>query len=424
MSAFTFDLAYATAMDQKDPLRHFRDRFFFPQHQGKDTIYFTGNSLGLQPKSVRDHINIELEDWAKLGVEGHFKARHPWMHYHKRFSEQAAQIVGALPHEVVMMNTLTVNLHLLMVSFYRPDARRFKIIVEGQLFPSDHYVVESQLQFHGFDPAEGLIELMPRPGEHTLSTADILAAIEEAGDELALVMLGGVNYYTGQWFDMPAITQQGHAVGAMVGFDCAHAAGNVPLHLHDWEVDFAAWCTYKYLNSGPGSVGGIFIHDKHLHRNDLPRFNGWWGYQEETRFKMEKGFVPMEGAAAWQNSNAPVFNMVAHKAALDIFEEAGMAALRKKSLQLTAYMAFCLEEINRTTALPLQVITPDDPNQRGCQLSILTGDEGEALFQHLSTHGVVADWRHPNVIRVAPVPLYNSFEEVYRFAQLLKDAAQ
>lgn len=424
MNAFMFDLEYAQSLDQKDPLRPYRDRFYFPQHQGRDTLYFTGNSLGLQPKNVRDYIEIELEDWARLGVEGHFKARHPWMHYHKRFNEQAAQIVGAQPHEVVMMNTLTVNLHFLMVSFYRPTASRYKIMVEGHLFPSDHYAVESQLRFHGFDPDEALIALMPREGEHTLRTEDIVAAIEEAGDSLALIMIGGVNYYTGQWFDMPEITKAGHRVGATVGFDCAHAAGNVPLQLHDWEVDFAAWCTYKYLNSGPGAVGGIFIHDHHLHRNDLPRFNGWWGYKEETRFKMEKGFVPMEGAAAWQNSNAPVFNMVAHKASLDIFSEAGMEALRKKSVQLTAYLAYCLEEVNASTSLALHIITPQDPNQRGCQLSILTGDNGEALFRYLTDHGVIADWRHPNVIRVAPVPLYNSYEDVYRFAQLLKAAAQ
>lgn len=415
-----YSLAYAQERDTQDPLRAYRERFHFPQHKGEDVLYFTGNSLGLQPKTVRAHIEQELKDWAELGVEGHFKAAHPWMHYHKRFNEQAAAIVGALPQEVVVMNTLTVNLHLLMVSFYRPTPQRYKIMVEGHLFPSDHYAVESQLQYHGFDPKEGLIELVPRAGEHTLRTEDILAAIDEAGDSLALIMIGGVNYYTGQFFDLPAITQKGHEVGATVGFDCAHAAGNVPLQLHDWEVDFAAWCTYKYLNSGPGSVGGVFIHDKHLHDPHIPRFNGWWGYKEETRFKMEKSFVPMEGAAAWQNSNAPVFNMVAHKASLDIFSEVGMAALREKSMALTGYLAFCLHHVNDTYDLGLQIITPADPNQRGCQLSILTGEDGEALFQRLESQGVVADWRHPNVIRVAPVPLYNRFEDAFRFAELLK----
>lgn len=415
-----YSLTCAKQQDAADPIKAYRDRFYFPQHKGEDVIYFTGNSLGLQPKSVRSHIDIELEDWATLGVKGHFKARHPWMHYHKRFSEQAAAVVGAKPHEVVMMNTLTVNLHLLMVSFYRPTATRFKIMVEGHLFPSDHYVVESQLQYHGIDPAEGLIELHPRPGEHALRQEDIEAEIAAAGDSLALIMIGAVNYYTGQFFDVPAITASGHAVGAIVGFDCAHAAGNVPLQLHDWNVDFAAWCTYKYLNSGPGAVSGIFIHDKHVHDPAIPRFNGWWGYREETRFKMEKGFVPMEGAAAWQNSNAPVFNMVAHKASLDIFSEVGMAALHEKSRKLTAYLAYCIHAVNEVHSLGLEIITPADPDQRGCQLSILTGNDGEVIFQRLSDNGVIADWRHPNVIRVAPVPLYNRFEEVYRFAELLK----
>lgn len=415
-----YSLAYAQQQDAIDPLRQYRDRFYFPQHEGQDVLYFTGNSLGLQPKSVRAHMEQELKDWAEFGVEGHFKATNPWMHYHKRFSEQAAAIVGAQPQEVVLMNTLTVNLHFLMVSFYRPTPQRYKIMVEGHLFPSDHYAVESQLKYHGFDPADGLIELLPREGGHTLRQEDIEAAIEEAGDQLALIMIGGVNYYTGQFFDLPAITQKGHAVGAIVGFDCAHAAGNVPLQLHDWDVDFAAWCTYKYLNSGPGSVSGVFIHDKNLHNPDIPRFNGWWGYKEETRFKMEKGFVPMEGAAAWQNSNAPVFNMVAHKASLDIFSEVRMDKLREKSLALTAYLEYCIHAVNDTHDLGLEIITPSNPNHRGCQLSILTGADGEQLFHRLESQGVIADWRHPNVIRVAPVPLYNRFEDAFRFAELLK----
>lgn len=418
--AYSYSRAWAQEMDRTDPLAHFREEFLFPQHQGKDVLYFTGNSLGLQPRSVQALMEQELHDWATFGVEGHFRASNPWMYYHHLFTDQVAAIVGAQPQEVVAMNTLSVNLHLLMVSFYRPAGKRVKIMVEGHLFPSDHYVVESQLRYHGIDPAVGLIELLPRAGEQVLRPADVLQAIEDNGDELALILLGGVNYYTGQLFDMAAITAKGHEVGALVGFDLAHAAGNVPLQLHDWGVDFAAWCTYKYLNSGPGSVGGVFINDRHLHDADIPRFNGWWGYKEDTRFLMQKGFVPMEGAAAWQNSNAPVFNMVAHKASLNIFGRAGMAALREKSLLLTGFMAFCIQQVNETAGLGITIITPEDPAQRGCQLSLLTGDDGRQLFHKLEQQGVVADWRNPNVIRVAPVPLYNRFEDVFEFAEILK----
>jgi kynureninase len=416
---YALHIDYARQMDANDPLHPYRDRFFFPQHNGRDAIYFTGNSLGLQPKTVQLHLEQELHDWSELGVEGHVKAKNPWVHYHHRFSAPLARLVGANDDEVVAMNTLSVNLNLMMVSFYRPTAQRFKIMVEGQLFPSDHYAVEGQLRFHGFDPEDGIIELVPRPGEHYVRTEDILESIHTHRDTLALILLGGVNYYTGQLFDMPAITNAGHKAGAMVAFDLAHAIGNIPLNLHKWGVDWAAWCTYKYLNSGPGAVGGVFIHRRHLSDPAIPRFNGWWGYREEDRFKMEKGFVPMPGAAAWQNSNAPVFNMAAHKASLDIFDEVGMVRLREKSVMLTGYLEYCIERVNAEHDLGLTIITPRDTRQRGCQLSVLTGDHGRQLFDKLRAGGVIADWRHPNVIRLAPAPLYNSFEDVYRFAEIL-----
>lgn len=420
--AYKNTLAFARQCDKEDPLRSFRGHFFFPEKDGKPVIYLCGNSLGLQPKSVRMYLEQELLDWERLGVEGHFEATNPWKYYHHLFSHQTARLVGAKPDEVVVMNTLSVNLHLLMVTFYRPSKTRYKIMVEGHLFPSDHYAVESQLQHHGFDPKEGIIELMPREGEHTLRTEDILQAIDEHGDDLALIMLGGVNYYTGQLFDLATITKAGHQAGAVVGYDLAHAAGNVVLNLHEWKVDFAAWCTYKYLNSGPGSVGGVFIHEKHAHDTKLPRFAGWWGYEEETRFEMKKGFKAMKGAGGWQVSNAQVFNMVAHKASLDIFDQVGMDALRKKSERLTGYLEFLLDQYNEKKDLGIQIITPRDPLQRGCQLSLLTGDDGPEQYDRISKAGVVADWRHPNVIRVAPVPLYNTYEDVYRFAKILADA--
>ncbi|MCB0738334.1 MAG: kynureninase [Bacteroidetes bacterium] len=419
---FENTLAFAQKLDSEDKLAKYRNEFHFPNsmHTGKPALYFTGNSLGLMPKRVKEYMDIELDDWAKFGVEGHFHARNPWFHYHKFFTEKAARLVGAKPAEVVMMNNLTVNLHLMMVSFYRPTEKRFKIMIEGCAFPSDQYAVASQARLHGFNPEKAVIELVPREGEHTLRPEDILAKIEEHGDELALVMLGGVNYYTGQAFDMKAITEAGHVVGAFVGFDLAHAAGNLLLKLHDWGVDFAVWCTYKYLNSGPGSVSGAFVHERHSGLKDIPRFEGWWGYDEENRFKMTKGFVPMEGAPAWQLSNAPVFNMVAHKASLDLFDEVGMQALRAKSDLLTAYMEFLINGlVDENGNKRFEIITPADQKQRGAQLSILSLSEGKKLFDFITEKGIIADWRNPNVIRVAPVPMYNSFKDVYEFVQIL-----
>lgn len=409
-------LQYAQELDNKDPLRSYRDKFYFPQFQGENCIYFCGNSLGLQPKTVESYIQQELDDWKTFGVEGHFDGKNPWMYYHHFLEKQAAKIVGASTEEVVVMNTLSVNLNLMMVSFYRPNAKRFKIMVEADAFPSDHYAVQQQARFHGFDPKDAIIQLYPREGEHTLRTNDILQAIDDNGEELALVMLGGVNYYTGQFFDLPAITTKGHEVGAQVGFDLAHAAGNVLLQLNDWDVDFATWCSYKYLNSGPGGVSGVFIHEKHHKNLDLPRFAGWWGHDEKTRFKMDKTFVPIQSAAGWQMSNAQILPMAAHWASLEIFDEVGMPALREKSEKLTAYLEQLLEQSN----FGFEIITPRDADQRGCQLSLLTGDNGKALFKKLQDNGVIADWREPNVIRVAPVPLYNSFEDCWKFVEILK----
>lgn len=418
---FSNTLEFAREQDALDPLRNFRDRFYFPQMGGREVVYLTGNSLGLQPKSVQDHILNELEDWASFGVEGHFHARKPWMPYHEMFAEPVSKIVGALPEEVVVMNQLTVNLHLLMVSFYRPTKQRYKILCEAKAFPSDQYALESQVRFHGFDPGNAIVEVGPREGEHCIRHEDILLAIEKNKNELALVMVGGVNYYTGQVFDMKSITEAGHKAGAFVGFDLAHAAGNIEMHLHDWQVDFACWCSYKYLNSGPGSVAGAFIHSKHLKEKDMPRFAGWWGHDKETRFKMEKGFVPMQTAEAWQLSNAPVFSMAAHKASLELFDEAGMKALVQKSKVLTSYMEFIVCEVNKPHQ-KLEIITPKIIEQRGCQLSIIAHGLGKSLHDTLTAGGVIADWREPNVIRCAPVPLYNSFEDVWRFGNILEDA--
>lgn len=419
MIHFENNLDFARQQDNQDPLQGYRNLFHIPAINGRESIYLCGNSLGLQPRSVRTYIERELLDWELLGVEGHFKAKNPWMYYHHLFSKLAARLVGAKPKEVVMMNTLTANLHFLMVTFYRPSLARTKIMVEGQLFPSDYYAVESQIRFHGYDPEETIIELNPREGEHILRTEDILETIEENKDTLALIMLGGVNYYSGQLFDLKTIATAGHKAGAKVGFDLAHAAGNVVLDLHDWQVDFAAWCTYKYMNSGPGSVGGAFIHEKHAKDKNLVRFAGWWGHDEESRFKMEKGFNAIPSADGWQVSNAQVMNMVAHKASLDIFNQIGMDQLRKKSEMLTGYLEYLINEANEMKKLGLKIITPSDPLQRGCQLSILTGEDGEELYNKIKEEGVIADWRSPNVIRIAPVPLYNSFEDVYDFVNIL-----
>ncbi len=410
---------YAIAQDQNDELASFRERFYIPQFEGRDVLYFCGNSLGLQPKTVEAALLRELAHWRQHGVEGHFRGDMPWMHYHKFLQPGLAEILGAQTDEVVPMNTLTVNLHLLMVSFYRPGRHRYKILMEAGAFPSDQYAVESQVRYHGFHPEEAIIEVAPREGEHTLRTEDILGAIAIHGAEIALTLFGGVQYYTGQYFDIAAITRASHDAGAVAGFDLAHAVGNVPLCLHEWGVDFATWCSYKYLNSGPGGPAGIFVHERWAHDHTLPRFAGWWGHDETQRFRMEKGFVPMPGAAGWQLSNAQIFSFAAHKAALDIFQEAGMPALRLKSEALTAYLEYLLGELCQQ-GLPLQIITPSNPAQRGCQLSVMAGPQGRNLFDFLTAHGAVCDWREPDVIRLAPVPLYNRFQDVHALYQLLQ----
>lgn len=417
MSApFEASLEYAQSCDQMDILFPFRERFHFPQHNDKDTIYFCGNSLGLQPKSVDYLMQKELRDWARYGVEGHFRAGYPWFSYHSIFSDRLSKIVGANPIEVVAMNTLTVNLHLLMISFYRPTKERYKIIMEAGAFPSDQYAIETQVKMHGFDPYDAIIEVSPINGAHTINDEDILNAIKDAGDSLALVVIGGVNYYTGQVFDMESITIAAHEVGAYCGFDLAHAVGNIPLKLHDWNTDFACWCSYKYLNSGPGGVGGAFVHERHSKNKELFRLAGWWGNDEKTRFQMKKGFIPAEGAGSWQMSNAPVFNMVAHNASLDLFEKATLPTLREKSVNMTAYMDYLLRQI---TNLKFEIITPSDPQKRGCQLSLLFSERGKEVFAILEENGVIADWREPNVIRIAPVPMYNTYEDCYRFYEIL-----
>lgn len=419
---FENTLDFARQLDEKDPLHSFRARFFIPRHHGEDVIYFTGNSLGLQSRTTGAYVQQELDDWATMGVEGHFSARNPWMPYHELFPRQLSKIVGCLPHEVVVMNQLTVNLHLLMVSFYRPTRERYKIICEARAFPSDQYAFESQARFHGLDPDLAVIEVSPREGEHILRTEDILATIDQHKDSVALVLFGGVNYYTGQFFELEKITKAAHAAGAYAGFDLAHAAGNVDLQLHDWGVDFGCWCSYKYLNSGPGGVGGVYIHEKHAVNKDLPRFAGWWGYTKETRFNMQKGFEPIPTAEGWQLSNAPVLSMAAHKAALDIFDEAGMEALHDKRKRLAAFLHFVLGDINsRQSKQVIEVITPANEDDRGCQVSMLMLERGKKIFEALQQQGVIADWREPNVIRVAPVPLYNTFEEIWRFGEIIRN---
>jgi kynureninase len=414
--SFENTIEFAQSLDTEDPVKDFRKRFFIPQHKGKDCIYLTGNSLGLQARSTAQYVQQELDDWAQLGVEGHFQARNPWMPYHEIFPKQLSRIIGASEDEVVVMNQLTVNLHLLMVTFYRPTKERFKIICEAKAFPSDQYAFESQVRYHGLDPETAIIEVSPREGEHTLRTEDILSTIAQHGDSVAVVLFGGVNYYTGQYFDLEKITEAAHAAGAYAGFDLAHAVGNVALRLHDWKVDFACWCSYKYLNSGPGGVAGIYIHEKHAGNKELPRFAGWWGYDKETRFRMRKGFDPIPTAEGWQLSNAPVLTMAAHKASLDIFDEAGIEVLHAKRKLLSRYLHFVLQDINQQQhEKVIEVITPATEKDRGCQVSMLMLKRGKEIFNELTNLGVIADWREPNVIRVAPVPLYNSFEDIWCF---------
>jgi kynureninase len=417
---FKNSLQFAKELDKNDPLASFRQQFHLPKLHGKAAIYLIGNSLGLQPKKTKDFISEELEDWARMGGEGHVHARRPWVYYHRFAKKTLAKIVGAKNEEVIAMNQLTVNLHLLLVSFYRPTTQRFKIITEAGAFSSDQYAFESHLKFHNIKPEKGLIELTPRAGEHILRTEDILASIDRHKDNLALVIFGGVQYYTGQFFRIREITMAGHAAGAVVGFDLAHAVGNVPLQLHRDEVDFAVWCSYKYLNSGPGAIAGAFVHEKHRNDVSLPRFAGWWGHDEQERFEMRKGFRPMPGVDGWQVSNVPILQAAAHLASLQLFEEAGMKRLRAKSVALTGFLEYLLQEMDPNGDRFI-VLTPRQVDERGCQLSIYLKKDGRKVFNALNSKGVIADWREPNVIRVAPTPLYNTFQEVYRFAMIFKE---
>lgn len=424
--SYQLGLEFAQQQDREDPLKRFRDQFLIPkQPNGADEIYFCGNSLGLQPRRTEAYLLEELHKWQQLGVKGHFESRYPWMPYHEFLAEQTAALVGAEPHEVATMNSLTVNLHLMMVSFYRPTRERHKILIEDHAFPSDRYAVESQIRFHGFDPSQSLLLANPRPGEVCLRMEDLAELIEGQGPSIALILLPGVQYYTGEVLDMAEITRLGHEAGCIVGFDLAHAAGNIPLKLHDWGCDFACWCTYKYLNAGPGSVGGCFVHERHAENYGLPRFAGWWGHDKATRFQMGPHFKPLPGAEGWQVSNPPILSLAAIRASLDIFSEAGgMAPLRKKSERLTGYLEFLLRtELAETIA----ILTPRNPAERGCQLSLRVKAEPSEVrnvFARLTHGGVTCDWREPDVIRVAPVPLYNRFEEVYRFVDILKGSLQ
>lgn len=413
-------------MDQEDPLRHLRQEFHFPMLHGKRAIYLCGNSLGLQPKLVDELVAKQLGNWKRQAVEGWFEGEEPWMYYHKELKALMAPIVGARPIEVCPMNTLTVNLHLLMVSFYRPKGKKCKIIMEAGAFPSDQYAIESQVRFHGLNPEDVIIEIAPKAGMNTLETADIVAEIHKHGGEVALVLFGGVNYFTGQFFDLKAITQAGHAAGAIVGFDLAHAAGNVPLHLHNWDVDFACWCSYKYQNAGPGGISGIFVHEKHFGDTAMNRFAGWWGYHEQERFKMEKGFIPEVGADGWQVSCGQVLPMTVYYAALQVFKKAGnMDALRAKSELLTGYLYYIVQQVNsELNREQFTIITPADPAARGAQLSLIAASHGKAIFEGLMKEQVLGDWREPDVIRLSPVPLYNSFEDVYRVGKALLKASK
>jgi kynureninase len=412
---FNNTIDFAKSLDLEDKLSSYREQFIIPQHSGKDVNYFTGNSLGLQPKKAKQYILEELEDWGKYGVEGHFQSRRNWFGYHHFLVDKAAKIVGAKTEEVAVMNTLSVNLNLLMVSFYRPQGKRTKIMMEAAAFPSDHYAVQQQVKFHGLEPKDDIILLHPREGEYCIQTQDIINLIEKNKEELALVMLGGVNYYTGQFFDLATITKKAHEVGAIAGYDLAHAAGNIVLKLHDWNVDFACWCSYKYLNSGPGGVASIFVHDRHGDNPELPRFAGWWGNDEKDRFLMKSDYVPAKGASGWQQSNAQIFSMAAHLASLEIFDEAGIDNLRVKSEQMTGYLENLILDIPQ-----IKIITPSNPAERGCQLSLIALDKPKELFKYLQDNGIITDWREPDVIRVAPVPLYNKFEDCWTLADSIK----
>lgn len=415
-------ITQARELDQQDPLRHFRDRFRIPVDEQGAYTYFLGNSLGLQPRHTASVINEVLEDWSRWGVEGFFQGACPWMHYHDQLALSLSRITGSLPAEIVVMNQLTTNLHLMLVSFYRPQGKRVKVLCEARAFPSDQYLLETHLRYHGLDPDEVIIEVSPRQGEATLRTEDILSAIAQHREELALVFFSGINYYTGQLFHLPEITKAGHDAGARVGFDLAHAVGNVPLQLHDWNVDFACWCSYKYLNGGPGAVGGVFIHEKFHQDPGIPRFGGWWGYDKETRFQMQKGFRPIPTAEGWQQSTPPVLLYAALKASLELFDEAGMEALHEKRMRLNNYLYGVIETIIQNTgSAALKVITPSEPGARGCQVSLLLKQNGLRIYEQLMQRKFMVDWREPDVIRIAPVPFYNTFEEICHFGKNLSE---
>ncbi len=431
MFTFINSREWAQARDQQDPLASFRKEFFIPEHQGKEVVYLCGNSLGLQPRNAARYVNEELNDWARLGVEGHFKKDTGWFSCHELLRGSTARLVGASPRGVGVGNRVTVNLHLLLVSFYRPTADRYRIICEGGAFPSDRYALQSQVAWHGFEAGDALVELQPRKGEDTLRQEDIIEAIEDCGDTLALVMMGGVHYFTGQVLDMKAIAAAAHEVDAYAGFDLAHAAGNLNLKLHEWNVDFAAWCSYKYLNGGPGTVGGAYIHERHARNPHLPRFAGWWGNDPATRFTMPHRFIPVATADSWQLSNAPVLEMAALRASMELFDKAGMDALTCKSFELTSYLLFVIRDVlnQQGKSGDIRVITPFETQQQGCQLSLQMGSNGKAVFDALTAGGVVADWREPDqegreggVIRVAPVPLYTSFTDIQCFGEILSTA--
>jgi kynureninase len=412
---------FAQSLDAQDELRKYRDEFYFPKVNGKQVIYFTGNSLGLQPKRTKAYVDEVMNDWANMAVEGHFYADKPWWDYQERFAAPLSDIVGAKPSEVGVMNTLTVNLHLLMVSFYNPTPKKYKIICEEKAFPSDQYMFQSQVKFHGYDPKDAIVEIKRREGEANIRLEDVLAKIDEVGNELALVLIGGVNYYTGQVFDMKTITEAGHKHGAYVGWDLAHAAGNIKLALHDWDVDFAAWCSYKYMNSGPGNASGFFVHEKHHNDKELKRFAGWYGHNKERRFKMEPDFDPVHGADGWQVSNLPILSLAPYLASVEMFAEVGMDKLIAKRNLITAYLEFILHEIDKELdGADFEILTPSNQDERGCQLSVYLHGQGRELFDRLMKNGVITDWREPNVIRLAPAPFYCSFEDMYEFGQILK----
>ena len=422
MSNYKSSREFAEQLDQNDELSTYRKQFHIPKDDtGNELIYMTGNSLGLQPKITKAYINQELDDWANLGVDGHTHGKNPWLHYHEFLSKTMAESVGAKELEVVVMNSLTANLHFMMVSFYKPTSQRYKILIEADAFPSDKYAVESQLRHHGYDDKEGLILWKAREGEELANYDDLEAILNTHGHEIALVMIGGVNYYTGQFFDLKRIASLGHKQGCVVGFDCAHGAGNVPLNLHDSGADFAVWCSYKYLNSGPGSLSGVFIHERHAHRKDLNRFTGWWSHNKQTRFRMRDEFDQLPGAEGWQLSNPPILSMAAIRASLAVIEEAGFDKLCKKSAQLTGYFEYLINDLNNSD---IKIITPSDPKQRGCQLSIQVKNADKTLHEKLTQAGIITDWREPDVIRCAPVPLYNSYIDVFRFVERLKMVLQ